>query len=213
MGIDLMLNFNNPYLALNPKEFWQRWHISLSTWLRDYLYIPLGGSRKGTARTYVNLLLTMILGGLWHGAAWTFVAWGVYHGALLVGYHAWMNRFLPGKRMDSGKWVLVRRVVLFHLVCLGWLFFRAVSLGQARHMLSSMVMDFSWNIQAANMLTALVFLCLPLWGVQLLQAKSGDLEAPLQLSTVPRMVLYAVLLLLFLWLGHTGGGAFIYFQF
>ena len=85
-GIELMLNFNLPYVATNPSDFWRRWHISLSTWLRDYLYIPLGGNRFGS--TYRNLMITMVLGGLWHGASWNFVWWGVYHGALLA-FHRW----------------------------------------------------------------------------------------------------------------------------
>src|SRR5436305_788227 len=86
LGFELALNFNLPYLSANPKEFWARWHISLSTWLRDYLYIPLGGNRGGKVMVYRNLMLTMIIGGLWHGAAWTFVLWGFYQGALLVGH-------------------------------------------------------------------------------------------------------------------------------
>jgi D-alanyl-lipoteichoic acid acyltransferase DltB (MBOAT superfamily) len=86
LGFDIMLNFNLPYFAISPSDFWRRWHISLSTWLRDYLYIPLGGNRGGTVATYRNLFLTMLLGGLWHGAAWTFVLWGMYHGLLLIAY-------------------------------------------------------------------------------------------------------------------------------
>ena len=86
LGFDLMLNFNMPYFARTPSEFWARWHISLSTWLRDYLYIPLGGNRLSPLLTYRNLMLTMLLGGLWHGAAWTFVAWGLFHGLILVIY-------------------------------------------------------------------------------------------------------------------------------
>ncbi|MBL8820402.1 MAG: MBOAT family protein, partial [Planctomyces sp.] len=86
MGFDLMANFRQPFFATNPSDFWRRWHISLSTWLRDYLYIPLGGNRSGNTRTNLNLMITMILGGLWHGAAWTFVAWGTYHGLLLVAH-------------------------------------------------------------------------------------------------------------------------------
>jgi len=89
LGFDIMVNFNLPYFASNIREFWQRWHISLSTWLRDYLYISLGGNRRGEIRTYVNLFLTMLLGGLWHGAAWNFVLWGAWHGAGLVVYRAW----------------------------------------------------------------------------------------------------------------------------
>src|SRR6185295_2592996 len=80
LGFELMRNFEQPYFATNITDFWRRWHISLSTWLRDYLYIPLGGNRRGPARTYVNLMLTMLLGGLWHGAAWNFVLWGLWHG-------------------------------------------------------------------------------------------------------------------------------------
>ena len=88
MGFDLMTNFRMPYLAVSPSDFWRRWHISLSTWLRDYVYVSLGGNRRGRWLTYRNLMLTMVLGGIWHGANWTFIAWGVYHGALLCGYRA-----------------------------------------------------------------------------------------------------------------------------
>ncbi|MDA1306433.1 MAG: MBOAT family protein, partial [Acidobacteria bacterium] len=90
MGIDLMVNFNNPYAATNPREFWRRWHISLSTWLRDYLYVPLGGNRGALWQTYRALMLTMLLGGIWHGAQWTFVVWGLYHGVWLA-VHRWMT--------------------------------------------------------------------------------------------------------------------------
>ena len=86
LGYNLRLNFRLPYFAVNPSDFWHRWHISLSTWLRDYLYIPLGGNRGGLVVTCRNLMLTMVLGGLWHGAAWTFVLWGVFHGMLLVAF-------------------------------------------------------------------------------------------------------------------------------
>ncbi|NJR65449.1 MAG: MBOAT family protein [Leptolyngbyaceae cyanobacterium CRU_2_3] len=87
-GVNLVINFDLPYFSKTPSEFWQRWHISLSTWLRDYLYIPLGGNRKGKSRTYQNLMTTMVLGGLWHGAAWNYVFWGFYQGALLCIYRA-----------------------------------------------------------------------------------------------------------------------------
>ena len=213
MGIELMLNFNNPYFAVNPKEFWARWHISLSSWLRDYLYISLGGNRRGRGRRYANLALTMLLGGLWHGAAWTFVVWGAFHGLLLVVYHAWASRFAPKGGADSGRWVWLRRILLFHLVCLGWLFFRAESLGQAGALLQQIFTAFEWNGQAVNMLAALIVLCLPLWLVQGLQVRTGRLDAPMELSLVPRAALLAVMILMFLALGHTGGGAFIYFQF
>ncbi len=129
MGLDIIQNFKAPYAAQGPSDFWRRWHISLSSWLRDYLYIPLGGNRGGHVRR--NLMLTMLLGGLWHGAAWNFVLWGLWHGALLIVFRAaWLNRL--GARLDAGRWrwpaQLVRRLVFFHLVCLGWALFRAESL-------------------------------------------------------------------------------------
>ena len=123
-GVELMRNFLTPYFSASPSEFWSRWHISLSTWLRDYLYIPLGGNRHGRLLTIRNLMLTMFLGGLWHGAGILFILWGVYHGLLLVIY-----RFLPIDQIlirhlgRFGK--LVSIVLFFHLVCLGWIFFRA----------------------------------------------------------------------------------------
>ena len=213
MGIELMVNFNNPYFALNPKDFWSRWHISLSSWLRDYLYIPLGGSRKGPRRTYINLGLTMLLGGLWHGAAWTFVAWGAFHGLVLVIYHSWADWVSPKGTVDSGRFVWLRRVGMFHLVCVGWLFFRAESMGQVGSMLRAIFMNFSWDLGAANLGAAMMIFCLPLWLVQWLQVKTGKLNAPMELSLVPRVMLVASMVLLFLSFGNTGGGAFIYFQF
>jgi len=131
MGIELMLNFRQPYLALNPPDFWRRWHISLSTWLRDYLYIPLGGSRGGTLLTYRNLLLTMLLGGLWHGAAWNFVLWGAFHGLLLVAHRLVVDEWQLW-RFEGRVARFVARVAMFHLVCYGWLLFRATSFDQIR---------------------------------------------------------------------------------
>jgi alginate O-acetyltransferase complex protein AlgI len=120
LGYDLPINFDLPYRATDLRDFWRRWHISLSTFLRDYLYIPLGGSQGGKWRTCRNLMITMLLGGLWHGAAWTFVLWGAYHGALLVVQHVWP------RQTNSHRWPQVVRILItFHLVCLGWLFFRA----------------------------------------------------------------------------------------
>jgi alginate O-acetyltransferase complex protein AlgI len=115
MGFELALNFNTPYQSSTLTEFWRRWHISLSSWLRDYLYIPLGGNRKGKLRTYVNLMLTMLLGGLWHGASWKFVAWGGWHGAGLA-----MEKAFGVKWKGFGA-----KLLTFHLVCLGWIYFRA----------------------------------------------------------------------------------------
>ncbi len=126
MGFDIMLNFNLPYFAISPSDFWRRWHISLSSWLRDYLYIPLGGNRIGKFNTYRNLFLTMLLGGLWHGAAWTFVIWGIYHGFILIAYRI-LNidyKFRHRKRWQS----LILMIIMFGLTCMGWLIFRAQNL-------------------------------------------------------------------------------------
>src|SRR5262252_2108721 len=129
LGIELMINFDRPYLATNPSDFWRRWHISLSQWLRDYLYVPLGGSRRGRRRTYVNLMITMVLGGLWHGAAWNFILWGAYQGLLLVG-HRFVVTDLKLWKSSSRISTLLSRVLMFHAVCYGWLLFRANSFEQ-----------------------------------------------------------------------------------
>lgn len=131
MGFELPVNFRAPYLVTNPPEFWKHWHITLSTWLRDYLYIPLGGNRKGSGRTYFNLMTTMLLGGLWHGAGVAYIIWGAYHGLLLVVHRAWSFwRGQPAGETPAGgrllKFVLI--VFFFHVTCIGWLFFRAGAL-------------------------------------------------------------------------------------
>jgi len=141
MGVDLMQNFRNPYGALGPRDFWRRWHISLSTWLRDYVYIGLGGNRRGARRTQINLAATMLLGGLWHGAAWTFVAWGAYHGALLAVARV---RALAEPLCRLPR--VVRRLGFFHLVCLGWVPFRAESWSDARTILRTLLNPAGWDV-------------------------------------------------------------------
>ena len=135
-GVDLMENFNQPYLSASITEFWRRWHISLSTWLRDYLYVPLGGNRKGPTRTYVNLFLTMLLGGLWHGANWTFVVWGGLHGLYLAVHKLMLGSRRPTERFQyrgpASAIVFAGKVVTTYLlVQLTWLFFRAPDFGVA----------------------------------------------------------------------------------
>jgi D-alanyl-lipoteichoic acid acyltransferase DltB (MBOAT superfamily) len=141
-GIRLPLNFNSPYKATNIADFWRRWHMTLSRFLRDYLYIPLGGNRKGPARRYINLMITMLLGGLWHGAGWTFVAWGGLHGLYLSIFHRWHDwRAGAGQPRPTpsaaGLWA--GRVVTFLLVLVGWVFFRAESFSAAIKVLEGMV--------------------------------------------------------------------------
>jgi D-alanyl-lipoteichoic acid acyltransferase DltB (MBOAT superfamily) len=135
LGIRFPLNFNAPYKAHDIRDFWRRWHISLSTWLRDYLYIPLGGSRSGSVRTTVNLMLTMLLGGLWHGASWTFVAWGGLHGTALAVQRTWGSSG-PTDPRHWRHWLGV--ILTFHFVCLAWIFFRANTFTNAWAMLSQL---------------------------------------------------------------------------
>src|SRR5437588_5088552 len=134
LGFHFMVNFRQPYLAASLQDFWRRWHISLSSWLRDYLYIPLGGNRDGDRRTYRNLMLTMLLGGLWHGANWTFVVWGGIHGAGLS-IERFFRHALGWQETDRAPLTSIAawtsRIVVFHLVCLAWVFFRAGSVGEA----------------------------------------------------------------------------------
>jgi len=145
LGFELMTNFNLPYFSVNPREFWQRWHISLSTWLRDYLYIPLGGNRHGEWQTYRNLMLTMLLGGLWHGAAWNFVLWGFYQGAILS-----IHRFVTLKHDDTSKtnlfWFLIKLILFFQVICYGWLLFRATSFAHIEQLTTTLLWGFSSGI-------------------------------------------------------------------
>lgn len=138
LGFHFPINFNAPYFSSTLQEFWRRWHISLSTWLRDYLYIPLGGSRAGATRTRVNLLLTFLLGGLWHGAAWTFVLWGAFHGIYLSLERIVRRAFgLSEKPADvhSGFRTFLGQLWIFHVVCFSWLLFRAHDLASCGEML------------------------------------------------------------------------------
>jgi D-alanyl-lipoteichoic acid acyltransferase DltB (MBOAT superfamily) len=135
LGIRFPKNFDTPYRALNVADFWRRWHISLSSWLRDYLYIPLGGSRGSSSATYRNLMLTMVLGGLWHGPSWTFVFWGFLHGSALavtrLGERAWGIH----RRPPSVASAVIQTVITFHFVCFAWIFFRAPTFALATRVL------------------------------------------------------------------------------
>ncbi|RJP65109.1 MAG: MBOAT family protein [Candidatus Abyssobacteria bacterium SURF_17] len=146
LGFELPINFDAPYKSKNLREFWQRWHISLSTWLRDYLYISLGGSRRGNARTYVNLLITMFLGGLWHGAAYTFVLWGLLHGfALAVTRFAQRNLGLSENSSRNPVVSFLKTAFTFHIVCLGWVIFRAEKISDVPVLLSGLLNRGDWS--------------------------------------------------------------------
>lgn len=211
MGFDIMINFNLPYFAKNPREFWQRWHISLSTWLRDYLYIPLGGNQRGSWLTLRNLGVTMLLGGLWHGASWTFVLWGVYHGLLLILYRLKSDIKSTGK--DSAFIHFGKMVLMFHLVTLGWLFFRAQSLPQIVAMLQALFTDWTWEASLQSQALALLGFLTPLWLIQLGQWSRHDLMFFYKQHWLVKTSAYAVMVYLILGWGVMTAEEFIYFQF
>jgi D-alanyl-lipoteichoic acid acyltransferase DltB (MBOAT superfamily) len=215
LGFDLMLNFRLPYFATSPADFWHRWHVSLSTWLRDYLYIPLGGNRSGRTRTYRNLLITMVLGGLWHGAAWPFVLWGAFHGLLLCLHRAlrpWLERLAPASRAGAALWWGVRVAVTYHLVAFGFFLFRSTSLAQIERLLAALCDGLAPGL-AGEWLLPFAVLCAPLLAFQVVQAASGELE-PLGRWPLPaRVLVCAAVLAGLLLFGEDGGNAFIYFQF
>ena len=211
LGFHFMVNFRQPYLATSLQDFWRRWHISLSTWLRDYLYIPLGGSRKGEGRTYVNLLLTMLLGGLWHGANWTFVIWGILHGGALA-----IERFSLGAHLDSPKHntisIWLKRALVFQFVCLTWIFFRAASLHDAIEMISNLFRRSSL-IDVWPAFSYLSFFAGLMMFVDLAQEKSGSEYLGEEFSTHLKIALALIGLGLVAFLTAGEMNAFIYFQF
>lgn len=206
-------NFDAPYKAASPQEFWRRWHISLSSWLRDYLYIPLGGSRKGRLRMYLNLMLTMLLGGLWHGAAWSFVLWGGLHGVLLVMHREWEHiagRFSLAWR-QSAWWRWLSRLMLFHVVCLGWVFFRSGTPAAALGVLERLwqgawLADIPW-VMLLCIILGLGMQYIPRTLVGRLQLFATWLQPAL------RGAVFAGILLVIEVLGPSAPAPFIYFQF
>lgn len=218
MGFEIVKNFDLPYFSKNPKEFWSRWHISLSQWLRDYLYIPLGGNRGGTFKTCRNLMVTMLLGGLWHGASWHFVFWGFYHGALLV-LHRFLEPFLARIRFSNAVLIsaqsVLTRLFFFHLVCIGWIFFRAETLGQSFHMLKLLFFDFklpAWG-QFMTDFNNLTFFLSILVILEISQYIKKDSWTPARLRPLLQAAFYILCFYLTLVYGVTGGAEFIYFQF
>ena len=233
MGFTLMENFCRPYLAQSVAEFWRRWHISLSTWFRDYLYIPLGGNRKGTLRKYMNTMVTFLVSGLWHGANWSFVVWGGLNGAYQVAgevlrpLREGLCRLLRIRR-EGAVWQWVRRAFTFCLVDFSWLFFRASTFSQARAMLARVAGDFRPAGLAGGALFELgldrpnVWLALAAVGVlaaaDLLQERWGPLRPRLTRQVLPvRWAVYLAGVLAVLVFGIYGPGydarAFTYFQF
>jgi D-alanyl-lipoteichoic acid acyltransferase DltB (MBOAT superfamily) len=207
-------NFDNPYRSASPQEFWRRWHISLSTWLREYLFIPLGGSRQGEWLNVRNLFITMLLGGLWHGAAWNFVVWGFWHGMLLAVHRVWDDYWYAkgndGWR-DTDQWRYVSRFLLFHAVCVGWVFFRAADLTQAFAVMQQLVAgSWHWDLAPGMLLCVLMGI-----GMHYLPSRVL-LRAQLVGMRMPAVVLgalFAISLTVIEVLGPSAPAPFIYFQF
>ena len=214
LGIDLMVNFNQPYFASSLREFWRRWHISLSTWLRDYLYIPLGGSRGGQLATVRNLMITMLLGGLWHGAAWSFVAWGLLHGLYLVAehlLHAKASGLAQSLRIPAFASRAFGIVATFHLVLLAWVFFRAPGFSAALSYLQGVAGGLAWS-DAAAVLAAVAIPWLLVLAVDIPQRLANSHTVFLELPAWPRAALASAMLFL-VSLGFGTRAPFIYFQF
>ena len=215
LGIEFPQNFDSPYTARSLQDFWRRWHMTLSRWLRDYLYIPLGGSRGSDRQTVRNVVITMALGGLWHGAGWTFVAWGLLHG---VGLAAGQQR--RERRMERGlppldetpRARVLQHVATFHFVCLGWLFFRADSVSTALHMLGRLFTSFG----PAPAVTPLVVLVIA--SMLAVQFVPKDVPERVQdwfsaLRPVAQGAVLAAILFLITSVGPQGVAPFIYFRF
>lgn len=227
-GIDLMINFNAPYFSCNPSSFWRRWHISLSTWLRDYLYIPLGGNRKGPIRTYFNLMATMVLGGLWHGAAWNFVLWGFYQGTLLCTFRIFEGRAghtgRPPDPYDSSQnstlniTRLLRTsigiIAFFQLVCYGWLLFRANSFESIQTLNIQLISANEWtsiSVPRPPLATLAGIAFLIPW--EAMTFARGSAAFYRQWHPFLRGSLVAILIILLCMGVNNNASTFIYFQF
>jgi D-alanyl-lipoteichoic acid acyltransferase DltB (MBOAT superfamily) len=202
LGFRLILNFNNPYLATGLGDFWSRWHISLSSWFRDYVYIPLGGNKQGALKTYRNLFITFLISGIWHGAAWTFAIWGLLHAIGVMITRELERSAVYRERVPK----IFKQVAVFIFVCFTWIFFRAESLPDALYIASN-IFRAVWTDPGAPLL--MLLLVLVIWLYQFTyESRFRDL-----LKTSVVRVGVAVAMLLYLGLCSSGAGSFIYFQF
>ena len=211
LGYNLMENFRTPYFSKSITEFWRRWHISLSSWLRDYLYINLGGNRKGRILTYRNLMITMLLGGLWHGASWNFVIWGFLHG-LYLGLE---RLFKFPSYIDSKSSIakLISGVICFNLVCFAWVFFRAETLSKSIGILSRIFeVDFFLNLKVtdSNIFISIIFNIIIFLA---LENFIKNISKNKITKTLKTSFIHAVLIILIVLFGVNEGSQFIYFQF
>ena len=210
LGFELMINFKMPYFAKNPSDFWKRWHISLSEWLRDYLYIPLGGSHSTYLHTIRNLMITMFLGGLWHGASWNFAIWGIFHGFILAIFH-WMNELKLKIPVPS----LLKIFFMFHLTCIGWVFFRIQNLTDIVTVLKKMPFG---NPLQPTLSKESLFVILLLLVLQIYKESHKNLDEFAFRSrkinpTLKYIAIYITLFTLIVLFGAVTSNEFIYFQF
>ena len=219
LGYDLMRNFNMPYVAKNISTFWKRWHISLSTWLQEYLYISLGGNRKGEIRTYINLFLTMLIGGLWHGASWTFVAWGALHGVALCAHKICMKLTKHDKNYKGTMVGNICSVVLTYIfVSFCWIFFRAENFEIARNVIWGIIswQDGTMYISSWTILGIVCVLISTFVAYVRSLLRKTEIEGfylTVNLETVFGLVLLFVAIGVCFMLAYTGSSPFIYFQF
>ena len=217
LGFTLMTNFLFPYFVTSPQEFWKHWHISLSSWLRDYLYISLGGNRYGELRTYRNLFLTMLLGGIWHGAAWTFVLWGVYQGFVLI-VHRLVSPFLAyvqfGTKPMNAVWFVTRVFVMFQITCIGWLIFRADSLSQVVSFLNAILFNVGGiSDRAVYYMKYLGCYSLLMLMIQVYNWSHRNQYAILQAPAIVKIATFVLMFYCMAVWGEYGTQQFIYFQF
>jgi len=215
MGFDLMWNFKNPYFANTPSDFWQRWHISLSSWLRDYLYIPLGGNKHGRLKTLRNLVTTMGLGGLWHGAGWNFIVWGLYHGILLVTYRLFDKQTTQIKQYTTGKQLvrIAKIILMFHLICVSWLFFRADSIQQAWALGNIAITDYTITEFSIYGLSMIAFIVTPVMLLELWTERSRNLLVVLDSHWLLQLLIYSYFIFMLIVFPPLVSQEFIYFQF
>jgi alginate O-acetyltransferase complex protein AlgI len=215
LGFRLMTNFLFPYFVTNPQQFWHNWHISLSTWLRDYLYISLGGSKHGTLRTYRNLFLTMFLGGIWHGANWPYVFWGIYQGGILIVHRLIASRTPDSQQVHNGALATTLKIIfMFQVTCLGWLIFRATSAHQISSMFQTLfTASYAITPLAGVTIKQLVFFAMPTMLIQFYNWRRNDQFAILGAAVLPKAALAVGLLYSIAIWGEFNAQHFIYFQF
>lgn len=216
LGFKLPLNFNSPYKAVNLTDFWRRWHISLSKWLRDYLYIPMGGNRKGRLRTNINLLTTMLLGGLWHGANMKFVIWGGIHGVGLI-LNKILSRIIPTNVTRYGFYRFISIFITFHLVTFAWLFFRAKDMAVVSQMLSQIFNHFEFYHMSSIIVGYYKFFILLLTGfiIHWLPASVKEIYRGwfIQQNYVIKAIIIIIVVFILYQVTSSGLQPFIYFQF